>query len=354
MTKNMEMPNKLAASVVDHLKKGSASILAACTEIAAAFTALEEGAWTEQEFRSFFDKLAEANIGKGSVAFLKTDSKGITTFDGKPKAGVFFQMMAVGRCQGFKTKEFVAANRTASYATLYRLTVLYNLLAEKGSGTLQKKQERAQKAILDLVKTNGVALTRKEVDAAIAGAQKERRSRAPVQPVTKDVPATDSNSGEVALTELLEREERYDVVVMTPPEGFLTEARESSLSTLMDRAPYQDLRKADSQAVLIGSGRHMAGLKKLAEALGDLTLCYCIRAKPDASHVIDISKELIVFASSPLDGQGTIVEGETPDQFVRRLVSDSTNPGLKKLHLFADQQTPGWDTCGAADSTKEG
>ena len=91
MTKNMEMPNKLAASVVDHLKKGSASILAACTEIAAAFTALEEGAWTEQEFRSFFDKLAEANIGKGSVAFLKTDSKGITTFDGKPKAGVFFQ-----------------------------------------------------------------------------------------------------------------------------------------------------------------------------------------------------------------------------------------------------------------------
>lgn len=353
MSKNIEAPASLAASVAEHFKKGSSSILAACSEIATAFTALEEGAWTEPDFRSFFDRLAEENIGKGSGEFLKTDSKGITTFDPKPKAGVIYQMMAVGRCPGLRTPEFLGANRTASYGTLYRLTVLYNLLIEKGSGSLSKKQEKAQKTILRLVKTHGVALTRKEVDEAIAEATKERRSRAPVQPVAPELPTTETASGPVVLTDLLSREERYDVVVMTPSEEFLTEASESSLGTLLDRAPYQDIRKAESQAVLIGSGRQIAGLKKLAEATGDLTYCYCVRAKPDASHVIDISKELIVFASSPLDGKATIAQGETADEFVRRLVADGTSPGLKKLHLFADQQTPGWDACGPADSTKE-
>jgi hypothetical protein len=352
MTKNIEMPVNLAASVVDHLKKGSASVLAACTEIATAVTAFEEGAWSEEEYRSFFDKLAENNIGKGSSIFIKTDSKGITTFDGRLKAGSLYQMMAVGRCPAFKTPEFIGENRTTSYGTLYRLTVLYNAIVEKSSGSAQKKQERAQKAVLELVRTHGVALTRKEVDEAVAAAQTERRSRAPVKPIVEEAPA-EYSSGEVVLTDLLSREERYDVVVMTPPEEFLTEAGESSLGTLIDRAPYQDLRRAESQAVLIGSGRHMAGLKKLAEATGDLTFCYCVRAKPDASHIIDITKELLVFASSPLDGEATIGQGETPDQFVRRLVADGTNPSLRKLHLFADGPATGWDTCGVLSSTKE-
>ena len=354
MTKNMEVPVKLAASVVAHFKKGAASILEACTEIANAFIAFEEGAWAQADFVSFFDQLAEANIGAGSSVFMKTDSKGITTFDGKLKAGVYFQMMSVGRCPGFKTPEFVSANRISSYATLYRLTVLYNLIAEKASGNAEKKREKAQKAILELVERFGVGLTRKDVDEAIVDAQKERRSRAPTAPTSNEEAQVVAFSGEVKLTELLARDERYDLVVLTPTEEFLAEAEASSFSTLMDRAPYQDLRKAQSQAILVGSGRHMAGLKKLAEVSGDLTHCYCVRSKPDASAVIDISKELLVFSSAPLDGKATIAKGETADQFVRRLVTEGANPNTKKLHLFADQQAEGWDTCGVENSTKEG
>ena len=353
MTKNMEVPVKLAASVVAHFKKGAASVLEACTEIANAFIAFEEGAWTQADFVSFFDQLAEANIGAGSSVFMKTDSKGITTFDGRLKAGVYFQMMSAGRCQGFKTPEFVSANRISSYATLYRLTVLYNLIAEKASGNADKKREKAQKAILELVESHGVGLTRKDVDEAIAEAQKERRSRAPTPTATEEAQVV-SVSGDVKLTELLARDERYDLVVLTPTEEFLVEAEASSFSTLMDRAPYQDLRKAQSRAILVGSGRHMAGLKKLAEVSGDLPHCYCVRSKPDASAVIDISKELLVFSSAPLDGKATIAKGETADQFVRRLVTEGANPNTKKLHLFADQQAEGWDTCGAENSTKEG
>ena len=353
MTNNMEIPVKLAASVVAHFKKGAASVLEACTDIANAFIAFEEGAWTQADFVSFFDQLGEGNIGAGSSVFMKTDSKGIITFDGKLKAGVYFQMMSVGRCQGFKTPEFVSANRTSSYATLYRLTVLYNLIAEKASGNAEKKREKAQKAILELVDSHGIGLTRKDVDEAIVEAQKERRSRAPTPTAPEEAQAS-SVSGDVKLTELLAREDRYDLVVMTPTEEFLVDAKASTLSTLMDRAPYQDLMKAQSTAVLIGSGRHMEGLKKLAEASGDLSHFYCVRAKPDASAIIDISKELLVFASSPLDGKATIAKGETADQFVRRLVTEGANPNTKKLHLFAAQQAEGWDTCGAENSTKEG
>lgn len=269
------------------------------------------------------------------------------------KAGVYFQLVAVGRCEGFKTPEFVSANRTGSYSTLYRLSVLYNTMLDKASGNAEKKRERAQRSILELLERHGVSLTRKEVDEAIKEAQKDRRSLAPTKPTVAEQAEAIASLGDVKLADLLAREERYDLVVMTPTDDFLIEAEGSSLGTLLDRSPYQDLRKAQSKAILFGPGRYLAGLKKLAEVSGDLSYCYCVRAKPDASNIIDISKELLVFASSPLDGKATIAKGETAGQFVRRLVADGASPNTKRLHLFADQQAEGWDTCGAENSTKE-
>lgn len=353
MTRNMEIPVKLATSVVANFKAGSASIIAACTQIANAFAALEEGAWSETDFLNFVDQLAAEHIGTGRSAFLKTDSKGIVTFDGKMKAGIYFQLRSVGRSEGFKTPEFIEANRISSYTTLYRLTVLYNVIFDKASGLAEKKRERAQKSIMELVKNFGASLTRKDVDEAIVAAQKEHRSHAPAK--TEDLIEVVGvvASGDVVLTDLLAQDERYDLVFMTPTDEFLLEAEASSLGTLVDRSPYQDLRKAKSQAILIGPGRHMAGLKKLADVSGDLTYCYCVRAKPDASAIIDISKEVLVFASSPFGGKATIAKGETADEFVRRVVAESAGSNTKKLHLFADQLAEGWDTCEALNSTQE-
>jgi hypothetical protein len=246
MTKNMEIPVKLAASVVAHFKDGASSIVSACSEIANAFSALKENAWSQADFITFIDKLAENNIGTGSSAFFKTDPKGITTFNGDLKAGVYFQLVAVGRCEGFKTPEFVSANRTSSYATLYRLSVLYNTMLDKASGNAEKKRERAQRSILELVERHGVSLTRKEVDDAIKEAQKDRRSLAPTKPTGAEQAEAIASLGDVKLADLLAREERYDLIVMTPPDEFLIDAEGSSLGTLLDRSPYQDLRKAKS------------------------------------------------------------------------------------------------------------
>ena len=353
MKKNMEIPVKLAASVVANFKAGSASIISACTQIANAFAALEEGAWSEDDFLKFVDQLAAENIGTGRSAFLKTDSKGVVTFDAKLKAGVYFQLRSVGRSEGFKTPEFMEANRTSSYATLYRLTVLYNEIFDKASGAAEKKRDRAQKSIMELVDGHGASLTRKVVDEAIIASQKANRSHAPT--TLNNVVEADSvaTSGDVTLRDLLAEGERYDLVFMTPSDDFLLEAEASSLGTLVDRSPYQDLRKSKSQAILIGPGRHMAGLKKLADVSGDLSFCYCVRAKPDASAIIDISKEVLVFASSPFGGKATIAKGETADKFVRRVVAEGADANTKKLHLFADQLAEGWDTCEALNSTKE-
>jgi len=347
----MEAPVKLAASVVAQLKKGVSSILEACNGVADAFSALEEAAWSQAEFLVFFDQLGAESIGPGSGDFLKTDSKGITTFDPKLKAGVYFRMRAVGRCEGFRSPEFVAANRTSSYSTLYRLSVLYNVISEKSSGSAQKKRDLAQKAILELVNQHGIGLTRKEVDEAVAKAQMERRSRAPVETLPLAPAQAVNGSKRVKLSELLAKEERYDLLLLTPSEEFLLDAENSSLGTLMDSAPYQDLRKSESNAYLIGPGNRLAGLQKLAQVTGDLSYCYCVREKPDDRVVIDLTKELVVFGSAPWSGKLAPEKNETPEAFICRALSESVSIGSKKLHLFAGEEKEGWDCCSPESSS---
>ena len=351
MAENMEAPVKLAASVVAHFKRGSASVLEACTEIANAFAALEEEAWSQAEFLVFFEQLGDAGIGPGSSVFLKTDSKGITAFDPSLKAGVYFQMRAVGRCAGFKNAEFVAANRTTSYSTLYRLSILYNVIAEKSSGNAQKKRERAEKAILELVSLHGVSLTRKDVEDAFLNFKKERRSRAPVENTPERATEATEGRSAVTLPELLAAEDRYDLLLLTPSDEFLAEAESSSLGTLMDRAPYQELRKPKSSAYLVGRGNRLAGLQKLAEVTGELSYCYCVREKLDDSPIIDLSKELVVFGSAPWSAKATRHKGESAEAFVRRILSETSSSNDRKLHLFADEVTEGWDCCSAQEST---
>jgi hypothetical protein len=351
VAENMEAPVKLAASVVSHFKRGASAVLEACTEIANAFAALEEEAWSQAEFLVFFEQLGEAGIGPGSSVFLKTDSKGITTFDPSLKAGVYFQMRAVGRCAGFKNTDFVAANRTTSYSTLYRLSVLYNVISEKSSGNALKKRERAEKAILELVSLHGVSLTRKDVEDALINVQKERRSRAPVEKTPEQpVEPTEARQA-VKLPELLAAEDRYDLLFLTPSDEFLAEAESSSLGTLMDRAPYQELRKSKSSAYLVGRGNRLAGLQKLAEVTGELSYRYLVREKPDDSSVIDLSNELVVFGSSPWSAKSNRQKGESAEAYVRRVLAESSDSSERKLHLFADEPTDGWDCCSSDSST---
>jgi len=352
MEKNSEAPLKLANSVIADFKLGSASLVSACVQIASAFAALEEGAWLEDDFLNFVDQLAAEHIGPGRSALLKKDNDGNVTFDGKLKAGVYFQLRSIGRSEGINTPEFIEANRIGSYATLYRLTVLYNVVFDKASGTAEKKREKAQKSIMDLVKLYGAALTRRVVDESIVAAQIEYRSRAPIKAIEVTEAGSLVASAEVKLSKLLAEGERYDLVLITPTDEFLLEAEASSLGTLVDRTPYQELRKAKSEAILIGPGRHMAGLKKLADVSGDLTYCYCVRGKPDGSAIIDLSKEVLVFASSPFVGKATIAKGETANQFVQRVVAERAAVSTKKLHLFADQLAEGWDCCAALSSIK--
>jgi hypothetical protein len=352
MEKNSEAPWKLANSVIADFKLGSASFVSACVQVASAFAALEECAWLEDDFLKFVDQLAAEHIGPGRSAFLKKDHDGNVTFDGKLKAGVYFQLRSIGRSEGINTPEFIEANRIGSYATLYRLTVLYNVVFDKESGTAEKKREKASKSIMDLVKVYGAALTRRVVDESIVAAQLEYRSRAPIKPIEVTEADPLVASMEVKLSELLAEGARYDLLLITPTDEFLLEAEASSLGTLVDRTPYQELRKAKSEAILYGPGRHMAGLKKLADVSGDLTYFYCVRGKPDGSAIIDLSKEVLVFASSPFVGKATIAKGESANQFVQRVVAERAAISTKKLHLFADQMAEGWDCCAALRSVK--
>lgn len=356
MSANMETPAKLAQSVIADIKQGAESVLDACYKIAMAFDAIEEGgAWTEKQFIDFIDRLSEARIGPGSSVFLSTDKKGVVKFTRTPKASVYYRMMSVGRCEVFKQPEFIKINRTASYGTLYRLSVLHNYISKNTSGSEKIRNERADKAVYALVEEYGAELTRNEVDAAIDKAKTQRRSFAPVE--TKDLSknkSSEENQGKVSLNNILENETKYDLLFITPSDKDLEEAGKVSIGDLADRARYSEIAKQKAQTVLIGKGRHLEGLKNLAHVSGNLKYVYCVReTTTDKNPIINLSAELIVFTSNPLNQEATRKKNETAAEYVQRLIDEGSTQRAKKLHLFADEEETGWDTCEPSDSYSE-
>lgn len=355
MLANMETPAKLAQSVIADIKQGAESVLDACSKLATAFDAIEEGgAWTEKQFIDFIDRLSEARIGPGSSVFLSTDKKGVVKFTRTPKASVYYRMMSVGRCEVFKQPEFIKINRTASYGTLYRLSVLHNYISKNTSGSEKIRNERADKAVYALVEEYGAELTRNEVDAAIDKAKTQRRSFAPVE--TKDlskIKSSEENQGKVSLNNILENETKYDLLFITPSDKDLEEAGKVSIGDLADRARYSEIAKQKAQTVLIGKGRHLEGLKNLAHVSGNLKYVYCVRETTDKNPIINLSAELIVFTSNPLNQEATRKKNETAAEYVQRLIDEGSTQRAKKLHLFADEEETGWDTCEPSDSYSE-
>lgn len=79
-----------------------------------------------------------------------------------------------------------------------------------------------------------------------------------------------------------------------------------------------------------------------------------MRENVDKNPIIDLSEELVVFTSNPLSQASTRKRNETAAQYVQRLVDEGASQRAKKLHLFAETESEGWDTCEGSDSYSEG
>jgi hypothetical protein len=352
MAVNMETPAKLAAQVVADIRQGAESVLDACAKIAAAFDAIDAGgAWTEKQFLDFIDRLSEANIGPGSSVFLSVDKKGVEKFVRSPKASVYYRLMAVGRCSALQLPEFRKISRTTSYGTLYRLSVLHNYIREKSSGSEKVREERADKAVLQLVEQYGADLTRNEVDAALDKAKSQRRSFAPESSKPAiDISPADPTQNKVSLDGIIENEIKYDVVYITPSETELEDVTKLSIGDLAEKAPFSEIAKQKAQKVLIGKGSHLEGLKNLAHVSGNLKHIYLVRETADKNSIIDLSNELVVFTSNPLNQESARKKSEPVADYVQRLIDEAASERARKLHLFAETDEPGWDACEPIDS----
>ena len=351
MFENMETPAKLANSVINDFRQGSESVLNACSKIAWAWQAVEiDGPWSEDKFVNFIDRLAEANIGPGSSVFYVDTKKETAVFTKSSKAGAYYQMKLVGECPLFKSKDFRSINRITSYSVLYRLSVYHNQIYSNSSGSENSRIEKADKAAFGLLKKFGSDLTRDDINKAISKINK-RKSRAPIedQSINEDVA---SISHTTSLENLISNENQYDLIFMTPNEEILSDAADYSLSTLMDKAPYEQLMKEKSKTILIGKGRYLEGLKKLAQISGGLDKTYCVRNSKDKSSIIDLSNELIIITNINLDLNDGPKGNEKPEDFVNRTIFEREAKG-KKLHLFADIPKDGWDTVDTKSSFLE-
>ena len=352
MIDNMETPAKLASAIIADFREGAESILDACAKIAKAWEWVDEGGpWSEDKFVNFIDRLSAANIGPGSSVFFVNTKKQGGVFKKSPKAGVYYQMKSVGECEYFKSKEFRTNNRVSSYSVLYRLSVLYEKIIKSPSGSEKQRLERAEKAVFDLITKYGASLTRDEVNEAIKKIG-SRQSRAPKQQ-DKISQSVNVDTRTSTLDELLEGENQYDLVLISPNEEALVDSAGSSISTLMDRAPYQQIMTEKSKAVLIGAGKHLDGLRNLARVTGELDKIYCVRRSKDNSQVLDLSNELLVFTNSKLDLSSGPKTGEKAEEFVQRILGEKAAKG-RKLHLFAKGAAEGWDTVDPESSFTEG
>jgi hypothetical protein len=351
MTRNSDTPAILAASAVSNFKRGAEAILAACSIVSRAYKAQAAGEWDEAQFLSFFDHLAKEGVGQGSKQFVTVDSKGARAFQAR-RSGVYYFMNAIGEFPLFAEPDFQAVNKTSSYTTLYKLTLLYKVYADRETGKPAANVKRARGAVMDLVEQHGFELTREHVDAAIQKAKQEaaKRSLAPQPSSEADASAGAAIEKKATIQDLIEQEARYDLVVLTPTDEFLAQAEQSSPSVLQERAPYQGLRGEKSKMVLIGSGSQRAGLQALAALSTDVTYHYCVRSNPDVRAIIDLANEKLVFSNQPLDCSSKPAKGETVEEFVNRIIADSAEPKARKLHLFSDQAREGWDTCDTSSS----
>jgi hypothetical protein len=352
MIENMETPAKLATSIISDFKQSADGIIDACSKIALAWDASDEGGpWNQDKFIIFIDKLAEAKIGPGSSVFFVTKKKEGLVFSKSPKAGIYYQLMSVGKCPVFKSKDFVLYNRTTSYSVLYRLSVLYKKIIDNPSKSLkQKKADRAEKVVIDLVKKFGAELTRAEVNAAISKIG-SRQSRAPEE----DYPTEsfiERKVGSTDLSSLIKSEAEYDYLLITPTDTFLDEAQNYSTSTLMDMAPYNQLLSSKSEVTIIGSGKHLNGLKNLARTTGNLNNIYCVRQTKDNNQILDLSKELLVFTNTNFNLTVGPKSNEKAEEFVRRVITEKS-ANSQRLHLFSENEAEGWDSVSPENSIIE-
>ena len=143
-------------------------------------------------------------------------------------------------------------------------------------------------------------------------------------------------------------------MLITPSENDLEEATNLSIGDLADKARFSEIAKQKAQTVLYGKGRQLEGLKNLAQVSGNLKHVYCVLGTVDKNSIIDLSEELVVFTSNPLNQSATRKRNETAAQYVQRLIDEGASQRAKKLHLFAEGESEGWDTCEGSDSYSEG
>ena len=148
--------------------------------------------------------------------------------------------------------------------------------------------------------------------------------------------------------QLIENEEKYDLVLLTPSEEQLEKLKD--YSDLTEVAPYHELRRSRSRAAIVGTGRQLESLKALAEAAGGLDYVYCIRENTDKKAIINISEETVVFTSAPINEEITRRRNEPVEDYVRRVVGEDLKKNARKLQLFAEEPVDGWDSCSEEES----
>lgn len=347
--KNSLDPKKMAEVVVSAHQSSATQILIAAEEFAKAWEAYSVDEWGNKQLETFLDLLFEGGVGANPNDTILRERETITS-DGKytlSGASTFSYLKSVGEHPLFKNKNVRDACRVNGLTVLYNLVLLHKAIIpweQDGEGVFRfrdtkEKEVEANEVILGLLSKGG-DLTVREVKEEAAKYQKKVRAynkrKAPVERETGKQKFAQVKGGE------------YDNVVLTPPDDFMADIQNMTLSSIRDDYDFDDLVAEDGSLSIATAGNRVEAALKLGKAIGKSNLNLFVLKTSDKSNaatILNLSNETVIASNKQaLSARVGKTKGEARVRAAVGVSEDKTN-----LHLFSSSEIEGWDSCETLD-----
>ena len=338
MTRNSVSVRQLAREVLQALRSSFDGTYEAAKTIARVYESISrdngEREYDNQEIRDFFDELAKLGIGQGAD-FLRENKSGGLSKSGS--ATTYAKFAAIGTSELFLDAEIRKACLISGYNSLYALTMLFeDYVAEYAGGSKAQREDGARKKVLKLLADRGADLTRAEINAY----------RNAIATDNEDDPGKTKRkfaAGSTTLSDLVSLKKRYDFLFLTPTSKFLTKVQDTPFNEIEEVLPLASLRSDKSDWMLTVEGSDIEAGLRLLHLFGDAKpkTVACIIDQSAKGRFIDITKQTVVFASKAIPSDLRL----RSDGGSMEIAGAISAKAERRLHLFADDVTDGWDTC---------
>ena len=328
---NIRKPAELSAEMGEHAKSVSQSQVAICRLFAEAWASYKSGGWTSVEFRDFSITIFKLGIGpnpEGNLLLLNPEGH----YELK---STWQYMNTIGNHAMYEDQDILEVCRSSSITNLYELTTLWKAAAKRKNGKgddLSLAKNRVTKFL---------ALFPDPTREQIGDARNDWRVATKNDPSPPKDTSVVPTSSAITVSDLVERGEQFDTILLTPSDDVWNEIANSSLADLDERFGYYALRHSKTSINIVAKGNRATSALKMAGVMGvPNPSVFFILDQETKDRVLSLDKVTLLVSSDPLPTPKKLDKKIGASEIARDMVKGDGN----NLHLFADTETDGWTT----------